>query len=317
MNAIELLTADHRTVEALFSQVKASSESKHRELFKTIKGELDTHAHIEETIFYPRLEKEGKKDLADITREAFEEHKQMHTLLNELDGMGSRDKKTFEAKLTVLIENVEHHATEEEDEMFPMVEDKYSEDTLEAWGTEMQKEKLRFQKANGITPAPRKAAKGTIGTIIDQAMEVVTEMFTGSSQESGERAKTSSAGKSSGKSAGKSTAKSASSGKSAGKKSDGKKPAKTAKASGNGKSTAKSSSKTSTSANGGTRSTPPRVAGNGNGESKSTRSRSASGAKKSSAKSSAAGKAASKPNSGKKTSPTKSDAKRTTRANAT
>src|SRR5689334_4865301 len=54
-NAIDLLKADHDTVQAMFDKVKASPNRDHKETFKKIKLELDTHAHIEETIFYPHL----------------------------------------------------------------------------------------------------------------------------------------------------------------------------------------------------------------------------------------------------------------------
>jgi len=51
MNAIELLKADHDTVDRLFQKVKATEEGEHKELFKKIKAELDVHAHIEEKFF--------------------------------------------------------------------------------------------------------------------------------------------------------------------------------------------------------------------------------------------------------------------------
>jgi hemerythrin superfamily protein len=58
MNALELLMEDHRKVQELFDQVKAiDNQKQHKQLFRKIKTELDTHAHIEEKVFYPTLKK--------------------------------------------------------------------------------------------------------------------------------------------------------------------------------------------------------------------------------------------------------------------
>src|SRR5947209_2600450 len=131
MNVIDLLKTDHRVVDALFREVESTPESKHKALFKTIKGELEAHAHVEETIFYPRLKKDGDQELNDITDEGIEEHHQMHMFLDEMSGISG---DTFEAKFKVLIEDVRHHVMEEEGEMFPLVEDQFDKTKLELLG---------------------------------------------------------------------------------------------------------------------------------------------------------------------------------------
>jgi iron-sulfur cluster repair protein YtfE (RIC family) len=77
VNAIDLLKRDHEVVADLFEQVRNVPESKHSAIFTKIKAELDVHAHIEETVLYPRLKKDGTKKLADITSEGIEEHHQV------------------------------------------------------------------------------------------------------------------------------------------------------------------------------------------------------------------------------------------------
>ena len=59
MNAIQLLTEDHRRVDKLFQQVKANEDGDNSDVFKQITAELDVHAHIEEAIFYPYLIENG------------------------------------------------------------------------------------------------------------------------------------------------------------------------------------------------------------------------------------------------------------------
>lgn len=144
MNAIELLKNDHDKVEELFEKVKATENtSEHRELYKKIREELETHTHIEETIFYPAIKE--NEELEDMVLEALEEHMQAKHLLKKL--ADTKDDQKFDAELKVLMEDVEHHVKEEEDEMFPEVEDVLDSDELKALGDEMQAEKQNFKKS--------------------------------------------------------------------------------------------------------------------------------------------------------------------------
>jgi len=143
MNAIELLKEDHKKVNHLFGEVKATEEGEHKELFEQIKQELEVHTHIEETIFYPKLKEE--KELEDITLEGIEEHHQAKIFLRELSAL-TEDSEKFEPKLKVLMEDITHHVQEEEGEMFPKVEETFDAATLEELGRQMEEEKKNFQK---------------------------------------------------------------------------------------------------------------------------------------------------------------------------
>ena len=120
MDALELLKTDHKTVKDLFKKIEASKNDKQqKQLFEEIKTELETHTYIEETVFYPAVAKHD--ELKDMVLESLEEHKQVKTLLREMDNL-TEDSEKFEPKLKVLMENVEHHAEEEEEaKMFPKV----------------------------------------------------------------------------------------------------------------------------------------------------------------------------------------------------
>jgi len=160
-NAIELLKTDHRNVETLFAKVKANEDGDNKATFKRIKEALDVHAHIEEMIFYPHLLQEGDKELKKIVREGVEEHGQVKELLAELAGLPG-ESPIFKAKITVLMENVEHHVEEEEGEMFDMAEDQIPEETLQRLGALMEAEKVRGSGAKSRSTAPgrRAAAAG-------------------------------------------------------------------------------------------------------------------------------------------------------------
>ena len=143
MNAIELLKEDHDRVDKLFQKVKATEEGEHKALFEKIKEELETHTHIEETIFYPKLKE--KEELKDIVLEGIEEHHQAKIFLRELSNL-VEDSEKFEPKLKVLMEDVEHHVQEEEGEMFPKVEKAFDSTELQELGKEMAAEKQNFKK---------------------------------------------------------------------------------------------------------------------------------------------------------------------------
>lgn len=147
MNAFTLLKADHKKVAGLLEKLDSTTErgvKTREELFTQLKTELDVHARIEETIFYPALEKAD--ETRDITLEAFEEHRLVKQLLNELQSLG-KDKEEWTAKFTVLKENVEHHVEEEEGEMFRKARKVLSEADAEALGTRMEKAKDEQMKA--------------------------------------------------------------------------------------------------------------------------------------------------------------------------
>jgi hemerythrin superfamily protein len=145
MDALELLKQDHEKVKELFEEVEGTEEPKQKkEIFKQIKKELETHAHIEEGVFYPAMEK--FEELKDMVRESYEEHKQIKTLLREIEESG--DNEEFEAKLQDLQENVEHHAEEEEEgKMFPQVRELMDEAELEELGQELETAKGKRSKA--------------------------------------------------------------------------------------------------------------------------------------------------------------------------
>ena len=146
MDAFELLKADHRKVSKLFDQLESVDGDKKLEVFEQIKAELDLHAHIEETILYPALEK--PKETHEMTLEAYEEHKLVKTLLAELAQARSANDE-WQAKAKVLRENVDHHVEEEENELFETAEDAFSDEEVEALGSRMEAEKANQQRRPG------------------------------------------------------------------------------------------------------------------------------------------------------------------------
>ena len=120
MDALELLKQDHQKVKQLFERGQGTEDKKQqKQIFKEIKSELETHARIEETIFYPAMQEH--EELKDMVLESLEEHKQMKTVLREMSRV-SPSSERFKPMFKLLKDDVEHHAVEEEEQkMFPKI----------------------------------------------------------------------------------------------------------------------------------------------------------------------------------------------------
>ena len=143
MDAIQLLKSDHDEVRSLFQRFKQAKEAEDsaqmRQLQKEIFSELEDHTRIEEDIFYPAVRELDDEDLTETVAEGIQEHHVVKVLMREIED-AAKDE-TFESKMTVLMENVEHHAGEEEDELFPELRQKMGEPRLQELGAEMESAK--------------------------------------------------------------------------------------------------------------------------------------------------------------------------------
>ena len=118
-DAIAMLKADHRAVEKLFSQFeKARGDERKEQLARKIIMELRVHMQIEEEIFYP-TSRDFLKD-ESIVDEAVVEHQAAKDLMEQIEAMEPSDEM-YDAKVTVLQEQIEHHVEEEETKYFPKV----------------------------------------------------------------------------------------------------------------------------------------------------------------------------------------------------
>jgi hemerythrin superfamily protein len=142
-DAIALLKADHRQVEAWFEEFdKSRSSSKKGQLASKICEALTVHTMIEEEIFYPAFF-EATED-RDLHHEAIVEHAGAKNLIAQIQKM-SPDDDFFEAKVTVLSEMIKHHVKEEEQRGGMFSEAKSSDLDLQALGEQMLARKKQLQ----------------------------------------------------------------------------------------------------------------------------------------------------------------------------
>jgi hemerythrin superfamily protein len=123
MDSLDLLTGDHNRVRGLFSRFKDAKEADDLETMTALSAkileELQVHTTIEEEIFYPALH-DATEEIHESITEGYEEHHAAKSTMVEIAAMAP-NTEDWAAKVTVLIEMVEHHAEEEESNLFPKV----------------------------------------------------------------------------------------------------------------------------------------------------------------------------------------------------
>jgi hemerythrin superfamily protein len=150
-DAIALLIADHKKVKGLFSQFDKLKDDRAEEkstLVAVICNELKIHTAIEEELFYPAVRK--AIDDEDLMDEALVEHAGAKDLIAQLENMDAEDD-LYDAKVTVLGEQIEHHVKEEEGSMFPKAK-KTKLDTV-ALGAKMLERKKELLEEMGFSEA--------------------------------------------------------------------------------------------------------------------------------------------------------------------
>jgi hemerythrin superfamily protein len=177
-DAIAYLKADHRTVEKLFKAFEKAGDKAFRTKRKIVDDiirELSQHAAVEEQFFYPAARREVPACNADVL-EAIEEHHVAKWLLSELTRTDAADER-FDAKVTVLIENVRHHVEEEEHDLFPEIRLGMGRKALLDLGQQLAEGKaLAPTRPHPRSPdePPGSLIAGAVAGVVDRARSAVT-----------------------------------------------------------------------------------------------------------------------------------------------
>lgn len=143
MKATDLLRSAHAYLRQLFAEHLGSAPEKKREIFRTIKRELENQARIEEELFYPAVVKVRSGEARAIVRNGLAEHQILEGLLAELDQMDPQDGR-YDERVAALRESVERHLRDEEERIFAQALSHLSEARLEKIGSDMQARKLKL-----------------------------------------------------------------------------------------------------------------------------------------------------------------------------
>jgi hemerythrin-like domain-containing protein len=162
-DAIVMLKDDHKKILRTFKDFEEAGDNALKtkgDLVDRMIELLTVHTYIENEVMYPRV-RELVPDLEDDVLESYEEHHVADVLVMELTAMKPSDER-FDAKTTVLIENVRHHIEEEEEEWFPKVREALGRTVLQDIGAEM----VAAEKKAPRRPSQPSALKKTIDAVI-------------------------------------------------------------------------------------------------------------------------------------------------------
>jgi hemerythrin superfamily protein len=162
-DAIVLLKDDHKQIKKLFRDFEQAGDNAHvrkGQIVTKIIELLTMHTYIENEVMYPEVRK-LVPDIEDDILESYEEHHVADVLAMELFAM-KPDNDRFDAKTTVLIENVRHHIKEEEEEWFPKVREALGRNDLNELGERM----LEAKKKAPHSPVQPSALKKALDAVI-------------------------------------------------------------------------------------------------------------------------------------------------------
>lgn len=162
-DAIVMLKDDHKQIRSLFREFEAAGDRaavKKARLVKQMIELLTVHTYIENEVMYPRV-RALLPDLEDDVLESYEEHHVADILCFELAALPA-DAERFEAKTTVLIENVTHHIDEEEQDWFPKVRAGLTRKQLQEIGAELAQARQKAPTSPARPSAMKKALEAVI-----------------------------------------------------------------------------------------------------------------------------------------------------------
>ena len=162
-DAIVILKDDHQQIRKLFRDFQGAGENATAtkgKLATRIIEELNVHTYLENEVMYPEVRRLIPELEGEIL-ESYEEHHVADVLSMELYAM-KPDAERFEAKMSVLIENVTHHMDEEEQEWFPKVRKGLGRSQLQEMGARM----VELRKTAPRSPAQPSALKKVVDAVI-------------------------------------------------------------------------------------------------------------------------------------------------------
>ena len=148
MKATDVLRQAHERFRALFAEYLGSGPDRKREIFRTIKEELEIHARVEEELFYSAVIRVRSQEARAVVRHGLEEHQILEGLLAEIEQMDTRDQR-YDERFKALRENVERHLRDEEESIFAQALSHFSEARLEKIGSDMEARKKKLREPTG------------------------------------------------------------------------------------------------------------------------------------------------------------------------
>jgi iron-sulfur cluster repair protein YtfE (RIC family) len=158
MDVYQTLLQDHQTIQQILSKIEKTnvSESERRELlFSTLREKLEAHEILEETVFYPEIDK--FPIAGELVNVAFEEHAEFDAILQEISELPV-DKLEWLERVAELKYLVQQHIINEENRMFPAARKELPDSRAEQRGRKIEELKRK--------DAPDRSLAGTSNRLV-------------------------------------------------------------------------------------------------------------------------------------------------------
>jgi len=184
-DVIEILSADHREVEALFTELETlmgtrggTDDELRKDLVDQVTIELVRHAVAEEVAVYPAVK---DRVSAEEAERAKREHAEAEQTMKRLETLGPNDE-SFASELRTLMREIRTHVAEEEGEMFPRMRELMTRDELVELGGRVESiKKMAPTRPHPSVPNDpgKRLAVGPIAGLFDRLRDMATGRGTG------------------------------------------------------------------------------------------------------------------------------------------
>jgi hemerythrin superfamily protein len=181
----EILSEDHREVEAMFIELETLLETRsgtddelRKDLVDQVTIELVRHAVAEEVAVYPAVKE--KLDAGEAER-AKREHAEAEETMKRLENLDPEDQ-AFEVELRTLMREIREHVAEEEGEMFPRMRELMTHDELVELGSRVESiKKMAPTRPHPSVPNDpgKRLAVGPVAGLFDRLRDMASGRGTG------------------------------------------------------------------------------------------------------------------------------------------
>jgi len=179
-DVIDILTQDHREVEAMFGELEAlmqtpssTDDDRRKDLVDQITIELVRHSVAEEVAVYPKVKEKVSEEEAERAKR---EHAEAEETMKRLESLDSNDA-AFEEQIRRLMSEIRQHVAEEEGEMFPRMREVLTPEELTDLGKRVEAIKkmapTRPHPSVPNEPGPRLAA-GPVAGLFDRLRDLAS-----------------------------------------------------------------------------------------------------------------------------------------------
>jgi hemerythrin superfamily protein len=136
MNAIKFLINEHHHVRVLLKDIgdKSHRGETKKKMFDQLSRDLIRHESMEQHVWYPRFKNSEKID--DTVKHLITEENKAELAIKSFENI--KTEAAWDKKFAEFKKEVEHHAAEEEEKLFPKIEHLLTVEELEEIGKEME-----------------------------------------------------------------------------------------------------------------------------------------------------------------------------------